>query len=1430
MPLPHARNPANSSRSFWLAVLLLLAFIPLSPVALAGSHQNPITLFSNGSQTVELELNSSTVNSVDISVFRNTTLTQASFDIIYNSNDPSPGTVMFNVGEDSIYEWGFTGTGAGKLGKQHRFVDDSLLDTTSVSGNRSWNDLEAWQLPLFAQISESYLSVEFTPTFGGDFLAVGDIADLHTSDMDNDNLPEPVFLVRDHQGSNGSAWPHFAWTDWSLAGGLTTSWVSTCEGAQRIVTGDIDGDGSADVVSIADDDENICVHLSGTNSWQNPVNYSVGGEFGDGTLADMDNDGQADWVYVNTTGHLGVRIFSGGSFIPAVTTMVESLSGTPQIILSSLAIGNFYGGSNKTIAVSEPGAMSGYNTFYNYSSSLSQLMITNDNIECMGGAMQVFDFNQDGRDDLLGPTISGGCSATYDGTQWQLQSLNFVVNNNFSISDYDRNGSVELLIANPGSPDNNDVTFTGKLDVFGFNSTGNLGSMQQGTLTPHTSPRDLAIADLDGDGLPEQIVVSGESSSGLWLAGWHTVEWDLDRDGTPEGVLAGYAGDGNGVVSAIEWIDEGNISILLSSILSTLTTSIDDFAIEWSQVLPRARTSGAGTITQSDLNITYSVTFRVEDGWFGGDNLSYSLNLLMQQGNNSNTFEIPLNFTSSDDGNVTLDSLSITWIPGSLTPPPPAPFLYLDSMDHTEVVVRWTDMAANFSDLIGYQLFRVELGLPFELNQPLAEVPFNMPGYIDSDNIVNSNFTYAVRSMHENEIFSQLSNLVDVYVPDIPPVIDVTPPDAPVVNLSDTPNDWGGSLNLSWIPSVDSDVAYTLIFLETSQYNDATSLTPYANISAVDNTTNILVTGLGDGVSHWAAAVAVDTSDNAWWNVTTSGPAYSFNNSVRSSEMTIALTADGIYDDGTHSGANIHAGHSLFIDINLSSEGEPVSGAMITLGLEQGGNELFSSLVVTNFQGLIHFPKNDWLEVVAEFGAIGGEVTFFVQWDGGLWGAQDQPIASASASTIGIVTVDASLSANPSPLQLDSAGRGDVSITFTTDNSAEQSVLAGMSVEWNIGNATNGVSLPPDAPLIPDSNGATSAPIYYPDGGELTLSVVPPWWLNMQFSTLEVVLLPPPQGDDVPNEPGPDPELQEITVSCVKENWTISDDARDVWDDATPYAQTCTFYNPNNTTVWLAITTLQSNELPAIAVDLASIEMVAATDNLTFIMEPTFWSATFGSPSNGTIDIDVGISATDWGPNDVSFLFSFTMVDEGDDNSTGGTTELESGGLPTWLFALIVLALIAGIGVVAWRMVIRGRDEEDSDEEDWLVDDLKGGPPTKSADKMAEIPTGRSLEELTTIKSEKSGKKSKPKKSPDGPYIPTDQDEFIAAPVRSGEMTWDDDYDAASDASEDDSEGEWDYTKDEDYHVDPDGVEWWKDEVGVWWYKYPDEEDWESYE
>ena len=35
--------------------------------------------------------------------------------------------------------------------------------------------------------------------------------------------------------------------------------------------------------------------------------------------------------------------------------------------------------------------------------------------------------------------------------------------------------------------------------------------------------------------------------------------------------------------------------------------------------------------------------------------------------------------------------------------------------------------------------------------------------------------------------------------------------------------------------------------------------------------------------------------------------------------------------------------------------------------------------------------------------------------------------------------------------------------------------------------------------------------------------------------------------------------------------------------------------------------------------------------------------------------------------------------------------------------------------------------------------------------------------------------------------------------------------------------------KEEHVYVDEDGTEWWKDEVGVWWWRGPDDEEWSEY-
>ena len=141
---------------------------------------------------------------------------------------------------------------------------------------------------------------------------------------------------------------------------------------------------------------------------------------------------------------------------------------------------------------------------------------------------------------------------------------------------------------------------------------------------------------------------------------------------------------------------------------------------------------------------------------------------------------------------------------------------------------------------------------------------------------------------------------------------------------------------------------------------------------------------------------------------------------------------------------------------------------------------------------------------------------------------------------------------------------------------------------------------------------------------------------------------------------------------------------------------------------------------------------------------------------------------------------------------------------------IVIAALVLGIlGFVGLRIAMREEEDEDAEtfeDEEWQPKPKKR---IRTQPDMEDMPTGRSLDELTTKASSVSMTKSRKVDRRAGSR---------PAPVR--EVL----------EEEPEEQGEWDYTQDEDYHVDEEGVEWWKDEVGQWWYKYPDEEDWEAFD
>jgi hypothetical protein len=261
----------------------------------------------------------------------------------------------------------------------------------------------------------------------------------------------------------------------------------------------------------------------------------------------------------------------------------------------------------------------------------------------------------------------------------------------------------------------------------------------------------------------------------------------------------------------------------------------------------------------------------------------------------------------------------------------------------------------------------------------------------------------------------------------------------------------------------------------------------------------------------------------------------------------------------------------------------------------------------------------------------------------------------------------------------------------------------------------------------------------------------------------------------------------------------------------------CAILNNNNVSIFANIGIHPSESTPLFVDNLASSEVsIAASESLIFTLSPSAWVE--GTvPSNGTIRIDIDLTATGWlGVSDYTLIpyefihFNDTIDLPGDNNgqNQGEGGEVEEGSNLMLLIGIAVVVL-ALLGFVGLRMAMREEEDDDAEtfeDEEWQPQQKKQ---IRTQPNMEDMPSGRSLDELTTKASSVS--MSKPKK--------VDR-RAGARPVPITEAIKEDH----------EEETEWNYTQDEDYHVDDEGVEWWKDEVGQWWYKYPDEEDWEAFD
>ena len=1417
MPLPRDSKQSSATRSLILALLMVSSLFASIPFAAANPASGVIDTFADGSTSLTLQTDSTSTSTVNLTLQRNTTIGGASFHITYDINDPSPGSLTVDLDSDGQYEWHLGSNGDGGVGEQTEFSNGATSTTISANGNQTWLTAGSWRLPTSAQMSSSEITVEFAPDLGAQFSGIGAVADLQVGDMDGDGIEDPIYLVQDHTAANGTTSPHIGWMKWNGTG-LVANWIPTCLDADELILGDSDGDGSTDILAVAIDEDELCQHMSG-NSWSYTTNVSMNEKFEDAVLADLDGDSQDDLISIDADGTLGFRSFSGGSYSTAITTTVPSgnqMTGLENFV--HIDIGTFYG-TNLSVLVGENDMMTAYNTLWNFSAN--SWVVSMDEFECSAGPFEVFDWNGDGFDDLMGPTTTAACTAMWNGTDWSTTTSALVGLQNYTVGDHDGDGAVNLFRPLEGTPDGSDSTQTGSVEMYAFNANGGVNTSTSTSFNPHTSPRAMVFVDMDDDGLSEQIIAAGEATPGLFVGAWHTLEWDLESDSVIEMEMSGYASSS----SPLSESDQGLLITNINSELTTTTVNYDAYDTPWGTMSPVARSMGAGTITQSALNMSYTATFVVETNPTNG-NLSNVLNGFMLMGTGG--IDVPVNLTCTRNGTVTLDSVSIAWTEGAdnIQIPEP-PVLQIFDYNYSQVSLMWTNSTSQ-EDLIGYQIFRAATGSQISINQPLADtIAF---GYQDTDGVTNQEWDYAVRSVHNSGVYSNLSNIVSVLVPDVPPVYDTTPPDAAIVALADVPNDNGGVLNLSFTPSSSSDLAYTLIYFESSDFSNASGLTPYANISSDNPTTSMLISGLTDGEQHWAAAVTVDQDDNVWWNVSTVGPIYSVNNSIRQSMLTLDVSGDGTYDDGVRSGVHVHAGAPFSISAQLSSEGVPLSNEELSVTIDFG-DSTWTNTLTTGLTGIASQSWTDWADFIGSWESHGGLGQVTVAWSGGTYGMAAQTVSSSTVNTDIVSTMTATFSTSTPTIQLDSSGSGTALMTAIADDASNQIHIEDIPANWQLGNGTEVLGESGSTQF--DGTGAGSISIDFVTGGWLDVIPMTPWWMSLSPGTIRIDLYPPPiEGctDSTANNYDANaehddgsctydnPQLVFVEVSC-NADWQILDNSTQTMADVETYSMECSLLNPNSVTVFATIDFVYSNNAPTFTDDLSASEVpIASGESLVVTVSPTAWAEGV-IPENGTVRVNVALTATGWDGVDDHWIvpYVFTpaqIIDEPDNNGDNaqGTSDEEEGGTN---LALLIIAVGVVLGILAFvglRMAMR--EDEDDDAEDIEDEQFESKPKKriKTQPDLEDLPTGRSLDELTTKGNSVSMKKSKRVDRRAG-VRPT-----AITEVETEEET------------HESEEGEWDYTQDDDYHVDEEGVEWWKDEVGQWWYKYPDDDDWEAFE
>ncbi|MGB2345958.1 MAG: FG-GAP-like repeat-containing protein [Candidatus Poseidoniaceae archaeon] len=1425
-----------NKKTLILVVLFLtpIFFVPQS----FASGTTQVNTFAGGANSITVTSDGNNTSSLlQIDIERNVTFQDASFVVEGQSAADTPGSVWINSSTgDTI--WTFSGVGYGDLAHQNSFQTGATFDTIQLNNSSSMPS--PILLPKNATIQSSQANITYSPQIDGQYIPVGAVRHMMLGDSNGDNLTDAfVFSTTNSTTGVNTGFAVVESNQTTMQYNLT-AWTSTCINSDQMRIADMNNDSHDDVVTFSAGSSMMCIHYYNTTTMAYDPSFSVNITSSpiDVQIADMNGDGFPDFITIHGysgEGLVSLTLFNGSSDVVRQDDDIPIFRwnfGQGRTSMRSLRVDDFFDRNETVIIVSDAWNDA---TEVTYDAQTRQLNANIVKFRNLTEGSIAGDFDGDGDIDFLTPKETESVLVINNQTAWeQVTLLDVLDTTNATVFDHNNDGSISLLTPNPQFGDGNSATIEGNIGIRSITATG-LGTPSLSPLTPYSVPRDVQVADINQDGLMDQFVLAGETLQGVFIGAWHNVSLDTDVDGDDDLWAEGYSSTTIPHIGVLTIIDGNDvIRDTVSPYIPAYPGISDGYGIEMVTNLMSISSNSKGIANFTDLDIAYDIEFSVKTSTGTIGSLSNSLNQQMLPGSGSFTVTLPVETTKAGQFDAIYLSMNYTLGAPNLALPP-TPLLSVQSLTETGVTIEWQALSEFGSDLQEFQVFRMSSTTSYDYTSPY-EIVIGQNSFTDSNVDIGSTYGYIVRSIHSYGIVSNLSQALEVTIPN---------PSAPSavtnVQLVDLDTETASApLKVMWDASTDPGVVEYMIYVATSDLNASglnnaltsskaysiggvtyqaaatvSSSTTEAEISLTSEYADVSGTtsseSIQDGQQYWVAVAAIDTYDNATLPLPFAGPTTVFNNTYIDSQLELTVTSgptsasENVLESNSQMLVSVYAHYLDDSQQNVAIENAQLEMTMtygtdtLVLNGQSDSNGQWVVIDVDSLhdatipQTLLDYSANPDGVVSIDVSMQAIEIV------------DTQPYSSATTSDSMGTAISVELEGPASPVDMDANDAIDINITLSavdSANPAHQASLEGTTILWEAFNDSSQNASMSGSETI--STGKIRIASSFENMSRIEFTVDPGSRIIFGTTTFTVSLneyTVPTQNNET-NETETEwvpTSIQSVTIACESATILTNQQAADDPID-------CLVQNPNPFSVDVDISVTENPSLFKTSGTISIAANESATVSFVPKYEDPLWARQDDAGVENQFSIQLRTSSPDYElpgepivENDVvtwtaDLFVEVVTTPDGEEKSSSNVVLF--GGIGAAIFAL------AAVGFILYRKASADfEDESFYEEEDAFLED---------DDEPVEIPQGKPLDEFEdkTISAEPE-------------IIERPGDSLISEVTESNEDIPED---------EPESEEEVEETEEDDgISVDEFGTEWYEDEVGQWWYREEGAEDWSEY-